>query len=175
MHRHKTFLNTTRKKNKVTFKFCELCQRKGSTVKKGLVVKPIYSSEMNTRSLIDFFGMQAHPNGNYTFICVFQNHFTTFVILKPLRHKSTGAAANVLLDLFTLFGAPTILQSDNWREFVNKIKSEHCSLWKNLKTVHGKPRHSQSQGSVEWGNQDVKNMLATSLQDNKTKKNGAIA
>ncbi|KAF0751495.1 Uncharacterized protein FWK35_00017713 [Aphis craccivora] len=39
-----------------------------------------------------------------------------------------------------------------------------------LKIVHGKPRHSQSQGSVERANQDVENMLATWLTDNKTNK-----
>jgi len=34
---------------------------------------------------------------------------------------------------------------------------------KDLKIVHGKPRHSQSQGSVERANQDIENMLATWL------------
>ncbi|XP_029341510.1 KRAB-A domain-containing protein 2-like [Acyrthosiphon pisum] len=43
-------------------------------------------------------------------------------------------------------------------------------MWKDLKIVHGKPRHSQSQGSVERSNPDIENMLATWLQDNKTKK-----
>ncbi|XP_060861774.1 KRAB-A domain-containing protein 2-like [Metopolophium dirhodum] len=43
-------------------------------------------------------------------------------------------------------------------------------MWKDLKIVHGKPRHSQNQGSVERANKDVENMLASWLQDNKTKK-----
>ncbi|KAG8173715.1 hypothetical protein JTE90_023691 [Oedothorax gibbosus] len=34
--------------------------------------------------------------------------------------------------------------------------------------VHGKSRHSQSQGSVERANQDVENMLATWMKDNNT-------
>ncbi|CAI6358245.1 unnamed protein product [Macrosiphum euphorbiae] len=53
---------------------------------------------------------------------------------------------------------------------VNKIINELCNMWEDLKIVHGKPRHSQSQGSVERANQDVENILATWLQDNKTKK-----
>ncbi|XP_029348199.1 SCAN domain-containing protein 3-like [Acyrthosiphon pisum] len=118
----------------------------------------------------DLIDMQAQPDGDYKFICVHQDHLTKFVILRPLRHKSAEAVANVLLDIFTLFGAPAILQSDNGREFVNKIISELCTMWKDLKIVHGKPRHSQSQGSVERANQDIENMLATWLQDNKTKK-----
>ncbi|CAI6361140.1 unnamed protein product [Macrosiphum euphorbiae] len=43
-------------------------------------------------------------------------------------------------------------------------------MWKNLKIVHGKPRHSQGQGSVERANQEIENMLAIWLQDNKTNK-----
>jgi hypothetical protein len=43
-------------------------------------------------------------------------------------------------------------------------------MWPELKIVHGKPRHSQSQGSVERANQDIENMLATWLTDNRTKK-----
>jgi hypothetical protein len=167
---NKKFKNITRETITSYLNFCESCERKGSTVKKGLVVKPIISSEMNSRCQIDLIDMQAQPDGEYKFICVYQDHLTKFVILRPLRHKSAEAVGNVLLDIFTLFGAPAILQSDNGREFVNKIISELCAMWKDLKIVHGKPRHSQSQGSVERANQDVQNMLATWLQDNKTKK-----
>uniref|UniRef100_A0A2H8TQZ8 KRAB-A domain-containing protein 2 n=1 Tax=Melanaphis sacchari TaxID=742174 RepID=A0A2H8TQZ8_9HEMI len=167
---NKKFKNITRETIMSYLNFCESCERKGNTVKKGLVVKPIVSSEMNSRCQVDLIDMQAQPDGDYTFICVYQDHLTKFVILRPLKHKSAEAIANVLLDIFTLFGAPAILQSDNGREFVNKIISELCTMWKDLKIVHGKPRHSQSQGSVERANQDVENMLATWLQDNKTKK-----
>ncbi|GBM04962.1 hypothetical protein AVEN_126107-1 [Araneus ventricosus] len=34
-----------------------------------------------------------------------------------------------------------------------------------MKIVHGKPRHSQSQGSVERANQDIENMLGTWMKD----------
>ncbi|CAI6372620.1 unnamed protein product [Macrosiphum euphorbiae] len=114
--------------------------------------------------------MQAQPDGNYKFILVYQDHLTKFVSLRPLTHKRAEEVAYVLLDIFTTFGAPAILQSDNGREFVNKIINELCNMWEDLKIVHGKPRHSQSQGSVERPNQDVENILATWLQDNKTKK-----
>lgn len=52
-----------------------------------------------------------------------------------------------------------MLQSNNGREFANKVVDELCSMWKDLKIVHGKPCHSQSQGSVERTNQDVKDVL----------------
>ena len=40
--------------------------------------------------------------------------------------------------------------------------------WPGLKMVHGKPRHSQSQGSVERANRDVEAMLATAMADSKS-------
>jgi transposase InsO family protein len=39
-------------------------------------------------------------------------------------------------------------------------------MWPDLLLVHGKPRHPQSQGSVERLNSDVKDMLITWLGEN---------
>lgn len=47
---------------------------------------------------------------------------------------------------------------------------EACEMWPELKIVRGKPRHSQSQGSVEKANQNTENMLSTWLEDTKTTK-----
>ena len=51
-----------------------------------------------------------------------------------------------------MFGAPFILQSDNDREFANKIIQNLADMWPGMKVVHGKPRHSGGQGSVERSN-----------------------
>ena len=43
-------------------------------------------------------------------------------------------------------------------------------MWNDIKIVQGKPRRSESQGSVERANQGVENMLATWMEtNNKTK------
>ncbi|KAF0702605.1 KRAB-A domain-containing protein 2-like, partial [Aphis craccivora] len=78
----------------------------------------------------------------------------------------TEEIAYQLLDIFTIFGAPSILHSDNGREFVNKIVTSVCEIWPQVKIVHGKARHSQSQGSVERANQDIESMIATWMQTN---------
>lgn len=145
-------------------------KKKNYSVKKGLVVKPIISREMNSRCQVDLIDMQAQPNKNYKFILVYQDHLTKYVLLKPLKHKRTEEVAYNLLDIFTTFVAPSILQSDNGRDFVNRVIEELCGMWNDLKIVHGIPWHSQSQGSVERANQDIENMLATWLTDNKTNK-----
>lgn len=73
------------------------------------------------------------------------------------------------LIFFTAFRAPYILQSDNGRAFVNKVIEVLRIMWDALKIVHGKPRYSQSQGSVEKANQNVENVLVTWLIGNKIK------
>ncbi|KAI1698731.1 KRAB-A domain-containing protein 2 [Ditylenchus destructor] len=51
------------------------------------------------------------------------------------------------------------LSSDNGREFANKVVSEVVRQWPICRIVHGKPRHSQSQGSVERANRDIGDIL----------------
>lgn len=53
--------------------------------------------------------------------------------------------------------------ADNDREFVNSVIKELTSLSSELKLVNGKPRQSQSQGSVEWAKQDVDSWTGQSL------------
>jgi len=73
--------------------------------------------------------------------------------------QTAEKVAYQLLDIFCKVGAPFILQSDNGREFANKIIKNLADMWPGMKLVHGEPRHSQNQGSVERSNQDVRDML----------------
>jgi len=42
-------------------------------------------------------------------------------------------------------------------------------MWGDVKIVHGKPRHSQTQGSIERVNRDVEEILSSWMTDNKSK------
>jgi len=149
---------------------CELCQQKQKNAKKGIVVKPIISSHFNSRCQVDLIDYQSQPDRKFKFLLVYQDHLTKFVVLKPLTSKWADEVAYNLLDIFLLFDAPSILHSDNGREFCNKILECVTQLWPEIKMVNGKPRHSQSQGSVERANQDIENMLSTWMADNQTNK-----
>jgi hypothetical protein len=67
--------------------------------------------------------------------------------------QTAEEVADQLMDIFYMFSAPFILQSDNGREFVNKILQNLADMCPGMKLVHGKLRHSQSQGSVERSNE----------------------
>ena len=122
-------------------------------------------SEMNYREQVDLIDMQSQAAGENF---VYQDHLTKFVQLRPVTSKRAPEIAYQLLDVLSIFDAPNILQSDNGREFVNSIIDEHRSMWEGLKRVHGKPRNSQSQGSVERANRGIEDMLKTWLHSNAT-------
>lgn len=166
---NKKYCNITRVAIQIYLSLCEQCQGKKKIKKKGLVVAPILSNHMNSRCQVDLIDMQTEPDRDYRFILNYQDHLTKFTILKPLKTKTAEEVAYNVVDIFCMFGAPFILQSDNGREFSNKIIEELKNLWPGLKLVHGKPRHSQSQGSVERSNQDVRDMLVAWMLDNDTK------
>ena len=94
---------------------------------------------------------------------------TNFVVLWPLKSKRATDVAMQIFDIFLLFGAPNILQSDSGAEFTVSIISQLKDLWPECKVVHEKPRHPQSQGSVERVNADIKDMTVTWMRENSCK------
>ena len=126
---------------------CLECQKKMKRpMTKGVVVKPILTSEFASRGQIDLNDMQSMPHNIFRWIMVYQDHITKFCVLRCLTSKRATKVAFQLPDIFLLIGAPVILQSDNGSEFTAAVITELGSMWPDLKIVHGKPRHPQSQG-----------------------------
>ena len=105
-------------------------------------------SKMNSRAQVYLIDMQSQPDRDLKWIPVYQDHLTRFVQLRPVMPKRASEIAYQLLDIFSIFGAHSILQSDNGRKFVNSVITELSAMRDVLKIVHGKHRHSQSQGSI---------------------------
>ena len=165
MQRHMTqhYANVTTDFTTIYRNLCLTCGLKKVKSRRGVVVKPILTPNAMSRGQVDLIDMQSQPDGEFKFVLVYQDHFTKYVILRPLKQKTARAVAECLIEIFSILGPPTILQSDNGREFKNQeIKDEVLSMWPGLKMVNGKPRHSQSQGSVERANQDVEKLMLAS-------------
>jgi hypothetical protein len=163
------YKNVTKEIIMTYLNLCKQCEAKKSMPRKGLASKPMIFRELNSRCQVDLVDMQISADGEYKFIMNCQDYSTKFVFLRQLKTKKAEEAAYNLVDIFTIIGAPSVLQSDNGREFANRIVNELTGVWPELKIVHGKPRHSQSQGSVERANQDVQNMLITWMQTSNTR------
>lgn len=146
---------------------CPSCVRRLPRKPSSAGHKPILTKGLGSRGQVDLIDFQSCPDGSFKFLLNYQDHGIKFHDNRALTSKRNDAIAFALLDIFTVYGAPAILQSDNGREFTqiahtNKSKTleitdddldaiitEIASIWPACKMVRGRPRHSQSQGSVE--------------------------
>lgn len=103
--------------------------------------------------------------GDFKFMMHYQDHATKFCFLRPLTSKRASEVAEELTKIFYHWGAPQMLQSDNGKEFVAKVIEEVVAIWPYCKILYGRPRHPESQGSVERANGDVKSMIRAWMLD----------
>ena len=92
---------------------------KKSKARRGVVVKPILTQNVMSRGQVDLIDMQSQPDGEFKFILNYQDHFSKFCILRPLKHKTASSVTKVLVEIFS--GTVNNLQSDNGREFKNQL------------------------------------------------------
>jgi transposase InsO family protein len=82
-----------------------------------------------------------------------------------LSSKKADEIAGHLWQIWTQFGPPIVLHTDNGREFENAVVRALCEEF-DVKIVHGIPRKSSTQGSVERANQCVENIILTYQSQN---------
>ncbi|XP_030705544.2 SCAN domain-containing protein 3 isoform X1 [Globicephala melas] len=158
------YKNITKEVIMLYLTLCKPCQQKNSKLKKVLASKPI--KEVNSRCQVDLIDMQLNPDGEYKFIMHYQDLRTKLSFLRSLKSKRPKEVAHALLDIFTIIGAPSVLQSDNGREFSRQIVSELSCIWPELKIVHGKPQPCQSLNSINQTNEDIQNRIISWMQTN---------
>uniref|UniRef100_A0A8D2CWV1 SCAN domain containing 3 n=1 Tax=Sciurus vulgaris TaxID=55149 RepID=A0A8D2CWV1_SCIVU len=152
------YKNITKEVIMLYLTLCKPCQQKNSKLKKVLTSKTI--KEVNSRCQVDLIDMQLNPDGEYKFIMHYQDLHTKLNFLRSLKSKRPEEVAHSLLDIFTIIGAPSVLQSNNGREFSSQIVSELSNIWPELKIVHGKPQACQSQISTEQTNEIQKRIFS---------------
>ena len=79
--------------------------------------------------------------------------------------KATGKAIVICLirEIFTRYGPPVKLLTDNGSQFVSKYMKAACQKW-GVKLIHCTPYHSQCNW-VERVNRDLKSMLSSCVRE----------
>ena len=167
--------NITKEQVTLFVSLCFICKKKvqmGKNLQKknGKLVKPIISRGFNHRIQVDLIDLSSFPcqknKSTSSYIMVYQDHLTKYVLLYPLRNKKAITVYRHLLLAITTLGCPRILQSDNGTEFKMNIKLKRH--FPELKIIKGRPRHPQSQGSVERANADIMSILRCWLSEHNT-------
>jgi transposase InsO family protein len=106
---------------------------------------------------IDHYTMNVMSEG-YAAVLLLVDICTGFVFLRPVKDYTAGEAIRACIDVFTLFGFPKIIQSDNGtafvaemtREFFNKVGVEQRTV---------SPYNPRANGAAEIRVKSAKNMM----------------
>ena len=98
---------------------------------------------------------------NFLFVLI--DIHSRFVLLKPIKNKTMEIIAETLIELFTIFGFPKILQSDNGTEFVNQLVDQ---ISRSTMIEHRliSPYHPRANGAAERSIQTAKRILVKMIK-----------
>ena len=127
---------------------CAQCQRYNIGKKGYNPLRPIYAYLPGDHWAVDLAGpLSTTDDGNH-YILVMIDVCTRFCILKALPNKQSDTLAKAFVHVFSTFGYPRVLQSDNGTEFKNaliKKLTEHSGIEHHLIT----PYHPHANGVAE--------------------------
>ena len=83
--------------------------------------------------MVDFQGL---PDGEFKFLLNYYDHGTKFGYSTALVSKRALAVARVLLDIFSIFGLPAILQSDNGCNIMEIVTNTKVDISNKVSDCH---------------------------------------
>lgn len=130
-------------------------------------IKPILSSKPLERLQIDLAYIERDTEEQVThYVLVVIDHFTKYVWLFPTTSKSVWTMAEHLATVVRSHGVPSIIQSDNGKEFADIARKVERVLGRSIRTQHitSMPYAPQTQGLVERTVQTLKRTLRRIIQ-----------
>lgn len=146
---------------------CTICQaRNGPRRKQRSRLQPYDVGAPFERVAIDLLGPLPTTERGNRYILVLMDYFTKWPEAAAIPNQTAETVAEALVEhVFTRFGAPLQLHSDQGRNFESNVFREVMRLFAIDKT-RTTPLHPQSDGMVERFNRTILNYLAKFVDDN---------
>ena len=140
--------------------FCDNSKSKFKQIKTG--IKVIIDKGPHFRYIADlwYLAKDISKISGYKYILDIIDHFSKWYQGYPLKTKTSDEVLAYIDSFNQSFGKPVILQTDNGLEFCNSELNNYCTN-NDIKIVHGKPRHPQSQGACEVCHKEIKKYIYT--------------
>lgn len=111
------------------------------------------------RIAMDIVGPISECEQGYKYILVVSDNATRYVITIPMADQTAETVAKHLVnEIFTRFGAPKIILSDQGTNFQSRLIKSICELFK-IKQTRTTPYHPQTDSLVERFNRTLCDML----------------
>ena len=139
---------------------CTECQKHNIEKKGYHPARNLYSYVPGDHFAIDLGGpLNTTTYGSYNYFLVVICVCTRFCILRPLVDKKSDTVLRALIDIFSVFGPPSVLSSDNGKEFSNTLSADLANaLGYNHRFIT--PLHASANGISERLVKEVKLVLS---------------
>ncbi|KAJ8651374.1 hypothetical protein O0I10_013106 [Lichtheimia ornata] len=129
-------------------KKCQTCQRNNISKRGYHPLRPIYAYLPGDHWAMDLAGEFEESENHNKFLLILVDVCTRFCLLRPIPNKEAKTIAKELVKVFSDFGYPRIIQSDNGAEFKNQLLKE---VLDNIGVDHrlSTPYHPQANGLAE--------------------------
>lgn len=111
---------------------CIVCKE---TKAPNVALRPFMGEQFTTERpfeqlYIDLLGPYPRSKSGNVFILIVLDHFSKFVLLKPLRNATASLIVKFLeSEVLHLFGVPNSILSDNGKQFVSRIMNDLCKTY----------------------------------------------
>ena len=142
-------------------KACPQCNNvKGKFKKFKPVIKIITDNGPHYRYICDiwYLSNEISEATGFKYILDFIDHLSKWYQGYCLKTKSSKEVLSCIDSFIQSFGKPVILQADNGTEYSNNDLNNFC-INNDIKLVHGRPRHPQSQGACESCHKEIKKFI----------------
>ena len=106
---------------------CKLCglSKPAQNARYGMLASDVATRPLE-KLFVDFVGKFPRSKAGNTYALVCVDAFTKFVWIFPVREASTATTIRVLLNIFSTFGIPEVLVSDNATQFTSRNFRNFC-------------------------------------------------
>ena len=140
-------------------RICGGCQRAalGDGGRAPLQPLPCISEPFSTVAF-DIVGPLPITTSGYRYILTFMCLFTKFPEAIPLRRVDNLTVCNAMMDVFSRYGLPKVLLSDQGSVFTSQLTRQLCKTFE-ISKVQTSPYHPQSDGALERWHACLKGMV----------------
>ena len=138
---------------------CGICQRCKTQPKIPAEVAPLPVASPFERLHLDLMGPFPPSGPGFRYIFTAKDAASKYVVIRPLRSKEAEEVTGELgRSIFTVFGFPATIVTDQGGEFVNKL---NAGIFEQLAIEHRPtaPYHPASNGLVERCHREINEML----------------
>lgn len=150
-------------------KSCELCQQSKSP--NTILKPPLHGCFKVDRPFqhvfVDFLGPYPRTKKGNTKMFILLDQLTKFILLEPIRSSRNPTVISFLKDrVFSIFGVPETLLSDNGQEFLSKDFKQFLESF-GISLIHP-PKHSPQANSSERVNRSIIEAIRCYIKDHDT-------